>query len=245
MLPLNPRSKTPMTHRGLLQATIDPNQVEYWWAKEPEANIGIRTGIAFDVLDIDGPEGLATLASIAPGYKHPGPVAATGKGYHMLFEVTGKSNFANPREGRANGAASPFPGLDFRGRSGYIVAAPSVHPDGHEYHWVRSALTELPAAPQWLLDLFPKPIERRAPQATAALTQSAAASLDLPTEFAQIGVVLVPAGGGRLRGACPFHKDDTPSLVVYPGDRGFFCYGCGAWGDALNVRRFAVTGALR
>jgi DNA primase len=32
---------------------------------------------------------------------------------------------------------------------------------------------------------------------------------------------------------CPFHQDDTPSMVVY-GDGTFHCYGCQARGDALD-----------
>ena len=44
--------------------------------------------------------------------------------------------------------------------------------------------------------------------------------------------------GGRLSGRCPFHEDDSPSLVVYPETRSFYCFGCGAGGDVIDfVRR--------
>ena len=33
---------------------------------------------------------------------------------------------------------------------------------------------------------------------------------------------------------CPFHAEDTPSFRFYPGDRGFYCFGCGAGGDVLT-----------
>lgn len=33
---------------------------------------------------------------------------------------------------------------------------------------------------------------------------------------------------------CPFHAEDTPSCRFYPGDRGFYCFGCGAGGDVLT-----------
>lgn len=35
--------------------------------------------------------------------------------------------------------------------------------------------------------------------------------------------------------ACPFHSgDNSPSLKIYPGSRGFHCFGCGAHGDVIK-----------
>lgn len=33
---------------------------------------------------------------------------------------------------------------------------------------------------------------------------------------------------------CPFHNDRHPSMKVYPGDRGYFCFVCHEGGDALR-----------
>ena len=33
---------------------------------------------------------------------------------------------------------------------------------------------------------------------------------------------------------CPFHAEDTPSLKLYPEDRGFHCFGCGRSGDVTD-----------
>lgn len=33
---------------------------------------------------------------------------------------------------------------------------------------------------------------------------------------------------------CPFHGEKTPSMKIYPGDRGFYCFGCGAGGDVIE-----------
>lgn len=34
---------------------------------------------------------------------------------------------------------------------------------------------------------------------------------------------------------CPFHSgDNSPSLKIYPGNRGFHCFGCGAHGDVIT-----------
>ena len=47
------------------------------------------------------------------------------------------------------------------------------------------------------------------------------------------GLQLRPMGG-RLTGACPFHGDTRPSLVVYPATQSYYCFGCGAGGDVID-----------
>jgi len=42
------------------------------------------------------------------------------------------------------------------------------------------------------------------------------------------------AAGHRLVGNCPFHRDGRPSLVVYPANQSYFCFGCGAGGDVID-----------
>ena len=44
--------------------------------------------------------------------------------------------------------------------------------------------------------------------------------------------------GRNLTGLCPFHNEKTPSFTVYPDTQSFYCFGCGAGGDAITfVRR--------
>ena len=44
--------------------------------------------------------------------------------------------------------------------------------------------------------------------------------------------------GKNLVGLCPFHSEKTPSFTVYPENGSFYCFGCGAGGDAITfVRR--------
>ena len=40
--------------------------------------------------------------------------------------------------------------------------------------------------------------------------------------------------GSNLKGLCPFHSEKTPSFTVYPGTQSFYCFGCGAAGDAVT-----------
>jgi DNA primase len=47
-------------------------------------------------------------------------------------------------------------------------------------------------------------------------------------------VTLKPAGGGNLKGLCPFHDEKSPSFNVTPA-RGFYhCFGCAVGGDVIN-----------
>lgn len=46
-------------------------------------------------------------------------------------------------------------------------------------------------------------------------------------------VSLRNAGGGALKGLCPFHDEKTPSFNVRPSHGTFHCFGCGEGGDAI------------
>jgi len=69
VFPLEPGGKRPLGRlapKGLHNATTDRECIERWWNTAPDANIGIRTGIAFDALDVDGPEALDALRDAMP-----------------------------------------------------------------------------------------------------------------------------------------------------------------------------------
>jgi len=44
---------------------------------------------------------------------------------------------------------------------------------------------------------------------------------------------LIPSGD-RFKAICPFHSDSHPSLMVFPESQSYYCFGCGAGGDAIN-----------
>src|SRR5256886_17599336 len=47
-------------------------------------------------------------------------------------------------------------------------------------------------------------------------------------------VTLKPAGGGNLKGLCPFHDEKTPSFTVSSARNVYFCPGFGPGGDAIR-----------
>jgi hypothetical protein len=123
--------KHPRTKHGYKDATVSPPQIEAWWAKWPDANIGIATGMAsgIAVLDVDGPAGMQRLVDLVrdSGTTLPAtPCVVTARGIHIYFAL-------GPGE-RAVMCTSGD-GLDMRGDGGYVLAPPSRHPSGHIYRW--------------------------------------------------------------------------------------------------------------
>jgi hypothetical protein len=134
-------------------AAVDPAIVGEWWRRWPDANLGLATGRRFDVLDLDGEQGVEALRavlSIAP-VEHSGPVARTGGGgWHLLYARTGLGN-----------RVGLLAGVDWRGRDGLIVAPPSRHPSGYRYTWVRPLAATLPEVPAGLRRLLAPPATQR------------------------------------------------------------------------------------
>ena len=40
--------------------------------------------------------------------------------------------------------------------------------------------------------------------------------------------------GSNFNGLCPYHGEKTPSFTVFPNTQSFYCFGCGAGGDAIT-----------
>lgn len=47
--------------------------------------------------------------------------------------------------------------------------------------------------------------------------------------------------GSRRYVRCLFHSEKTPSMCLYPGDGGFYCFGCHAHGDAIRLYQQACS----
>ena len=130
------------TH-GFKEATTDPDLIRQWWRQD--FNIGIHCS-QFWVLDVDNPDSLDTPLDTLTQI-------TGGGGRHYLFQ--------NPGFHVRNSQGVIAPGIDVRGSDGYIVAAPSIHPETRKpYFWDGMEEFEQQAikpAPQWLLDKLAPP----------------------------------------------------------------------------------------
>jgi len=135
VFPVKPGAKTPITKHGFKDASTDGDRLRAWWRRWPTANIGLATGRASGiwVLDVDGDRGLTTLAALEASHE-PLPASQrvrTGSGgLHVYFR------YPKPGTEIYNSAGQVGLGIDVRGKGGYVVAPPSIHPNGSRYVWV-------------------------------------------------------------------------------------------------------------
>lgn len=123
VFPCKPGEKAPATRHGVKDATTDESAIRDWWDAQPTANVALAAGVVFDVLDIDDWAHVNDVieAIIEEGF---GFVATPRGGTHVYLPVSGDGN-----------ATNLVPGVDFRGDGGYVLAPPSVLPNG-VYRWL-------------------------------------------------------------------------------------------------------------
>lgn len=137
VIPLAPRRKEPATRHGLSDWTDNPEQADVWWGQgdyegrgNPAYNVGIVCGQVSGglvVLDIDeGGEAAMRDWETAHSPLPETVTAITGSGGRHLF-------YRASREVRpsVNGELH----VDVRGDGSYVVAPPSIHPNGESYEW--------------------------------------------------------------------------------------------------------------
>ena len=177
IFPLHPKTKIPSTPNGVKDASTNPEETAKRWNQQPNANIGIAAGASdFLILDIDGDIGEATyrehaarlgelpetVTVITPGKIKKGRFL--GKGKHLYFrnpsvKIIAKANFV--------------PGIDIRSNNTYVVAPPSIHPDGtgaYEFEPGKD-FNSIPVAdiPSAWLEILPKDegVEKKKQERTA------------------------------------------------------------------------------
>lgn len=68
------------------------------------------------------------------------------------------------------------------------------------------------------------------------LNESFLQELKFKTDIEDVisGYVSLKKRGNTSVGLCPFHNEKTPSFTVYNDTQSFYCFGCGAGGDAVT-----------
>lgn len=129
LIPLKPRAKEPLVRWG---DGWNPTREELGqWFANPRVNIGVRCGENLAVVDCDSEETFRNFTAthdLPPGC----PVVKTGHGYHI---------WVKPKRPLRSQLAS---GVEIKCLGSYVVAPPSIHPNGTHYIFVIPPNTALP-----------------------------------------------------------------------------------------------------
>jgi hypothetical protein len=147
VIPLEPRSKKPAVRWEVYQSrrTTDA-EVEAWFTPHGDVGIGIVTGhvSGIVVVDADDDDAVRFLAERLKEDDGPGPpMVKTSRGAHLYYRV--------PDDERIPTIRNLAPGLDLKAEGSFVVAPPSIHPDGHRYRWLPrlGPRFDLPPLPEW------------------------------------------------------------------------------------------------
>jgi hypothetical protein len=149
IFPCLPGGKKPLIKDWPNRATTDPKEIREWWARWPDANIGIPTGerSGLLVLDVDNFTSLETLEAEHGQLPHTTTVRTGSGGMHVYLKYPTDS-------GIRNSAGKLGPGLDVRGDGGYVIAPPSRTTG--PYEWLdKSPLADVP---ERLLEALRRPL---------------------------------------------------------------------------------------
>ncbi len=249
IFPLAPGLKIPMAGtNGFKDATSDIELITRWWARRPDANIGLATGAASGVwvVDIDrkkDKDGAVSLQKFLTDQDTDTPVitkrstTASGGG-HVFF----KYDASLPVKSRAD----VLSGIDIRGDGGYVVLPPSDTSVG-TYRWAPGS-HELPVAeaPQWAFKLAEY---RRGNQPFGSVTNKVDKSKRLPwsmrlsTRRTSDMVLSETVAGRKYVCRCPFHDDRSASAFFKRVDDGFGFLYCSACDTTWITEHKTISGA--
>lgn len=139
--------KRPLTPHGLLDATLDIEQIQGWWTRWPHALVAIATGkisgvVGLDVDVRDGGSGLDSLEILGISMHPVTPTAhSPSGGFHCLFAWPG-SEIKN-----STGVIGRF--LDVRGDRGSLILPPGP---GRYWDPHLGLNTPLAPMPEWMVE---------------------------------------------------------------------------------------------
>jgi P4 family phage/plasmid primase-like protien len=155
VFPCRERDKRPAVSGGFKAASLEPAMLAEWAGRNAHYNVGLPTGAASGVVILEfdfgkgGEDSLAKFREIyGEEFLDTYTVRSGSGGLHLYYRVPDWS-FTN-KAGLAG-----FKGVDTRGEGGYVVAPPSIHPNGNPY----TVEKEINPAkcPEWLRSLMDGP----------------------------------------------------------------------------------------
>jgi hypothetical protein len=232
VIPLRPGQKRPALAWTVFEdRRATSEEVSAWWRRWPRAGVGIVCGSVSGlvVLDFD-PRNGEGLAELAPRLPPTLTVETGGGGRHCYFRL--------PPAPSVPKVPALLPGLDVQGEGSYVVAPPSLHPNGRPYRWLPGlGLNDVPPASlppvvRHLLSLHRLPQGTRRPgpgHRAGGLGDSVEGVLS------RLDGVHRTASGWLAR--CPAHHDREPSLSVGLGDGGRVLLHCFAGCPYRDIAR--------
>jgi hypothetical protein len=133
--------KKPLTEHGFKDASTDKAIITEYWSRWPEALIGVPTGIAFNVIDLD----LQHKEAQHWHAEHALPLTRSHRtrsgGLHLLFKPDAAV--------KCTYSSMIAPHIDTRGRGGYIIWWPA--------HGFAVSNSDMAAMPEWILTALNPP----------------------------------------------------------------------------------------
>jgi hypothetical protein len=132
VIPINPRSKKPLIEWDEFQQRLpSQDEIRAWWRRFPKANVGVVTGRVSGLVVVDVETRSRDKIREITGRFPTRVRQRTGRGgVHLFYDY--------PRGlDRVPCRVDKEAGIDVRADGGYVVAAPSTHPDtGKRYAWL-------------------------------------------------------------------------------------------------------------
>lgn len=217
IVPAVPRTKKPLIAWKAFQARRpDETEILAWYRARPDAGViivcGPVSGIA--VVDVDPRNG----GDLRLGGRFTGPLAETGSGGLHAYLAADVTIAKLP---------ALLPGVDLQAEGSYVLAPPSVHPNGTAYRWVPGrALGDvpLPAVPAWLRQLIRQREQRGRLHRGAGSIERMHPPRDIRHVLGRLEAVRRSGSGWVAR--CPAHEDREPSLSIGIGQEGNILLHC-------------------
>jgi putative DNA primase/helicase len=147
----------PLNWKGYSKDGVTEDDFNSWGVMNSDAyNWGLLTGekSGIFVVDLDGKDGIDNFEAKAmvdiDSIDTVQSVSGSGVGRHLYFKYPKNKDIGNS-------ASSLVEKVDVRGKGGFLVLPPSLHPSGNLYHWVTGKSPkdiEPMEAPAWLLRLI-------------------------------------------------------------------------------------------